>query len=110
MGFHNSATSLDLGLLCGPLILVDEAAEDRAAFDPLPVVVGRVLVQDCPQMRAGRRTARIERRQVLGGLISPKFPPAIRVLQKLNGWGLCLRDHSRRACVNCVAGGSTPEI
>jgi hypothetical protein len=70
VGFHNSATSLDLGLLCGPLILVDEAAEDRAAFDPLPVVVGRVLVQDCPQMRAGRRTARIERRQVLGGLIS----------------------------------------
>jgi hypothetical protein len=44
--------------------------EDRAAFDPLPVVVGRVLVQDCPQMQAGRRTARIERRQVLGGLIS----------------------------------------
>ena len=31
-------------------------------------------------------------------------------LQKLNGWGLCLLDHSRRACVNCVAGGSTPEI
>ena len=28
-------------------------------------------------------------------------------LQKLNGWGLCLLDHSRRACVNCVAGGST---
>jgi hypothetical protein len=55
VGFHNSATSLDLGLLCGPLILVDEAAEDRAAFDPLPVVVGRVLVQDCPQMRAGRK-------------------------------------------------------
>ena len=32
------------------------------------------------------------------------------LLQKLNGWGLCLLDHSRRACVNCVAGGSTPEI
>ena len=70
VGFHNSATSLYLGLLCGPLILVDEAAEDRAAFDPLPVVVGRVLVQDCPQMRAGRRTARFERRQVLGDLMS----------------------------------------
>ena len=34
----------------------------------------------------------------------------ITQLQKLNGWGLCLLDHSRRACVNCVAGGSTPEI
>ena len=32
------------------------------------------------------------------------------LIQKLNGWGLCLLDHSRRACVNCVAGGSTPEI
>ena len=31
-------------------------------------------------------------------------------LQKLNGWGLCLLDHSRRACVNCVTGGFTPEI
>jgi hypothetical protein len=69
VGFHSSATSLDLGLLGGPLILVDEAAEDRAAADPLPVVVGRVLVQDCPQMRAGRRTARIECRQVVGDLI-----------------------------------------
>jgi hypothetical protein len=64
---------LPLTPLCGPLILADEAAEDRAAFDPLlgevgdrvigpgrveleaamgppSVVVGRVLVQDRPQM------------------------------------------------------------
>ena len=34
---------------------------------------------------------------------------ALALLQKLNGWGLCLLDHSRRTCVNCVAGGSTPE-
>jgi len=31
-------------------------------------------------------------------------------LQKLNGRGLCLPDHTRRACVIRVAGGSTPEI
>ena len=59
--------------LCGSLVLVDEAAEDRPALDPLlgevggrmigpgwaelpaamgppPVVVGRVLGQDRPQM------------------------------------------------------------
>jgi hypothetical protein len=61
------------GLLCGLLVLVDETAEDGAAFDTLPgqvrdrvigprraelaaamgspsVVVGRVLGQDCPQV------------------------------------------------------------
>jgi Histidine kinase-like ATPase domain len=32
------------------------------------------------------------------------------VLQKLNGRGLCLSDHIRRACVIRGAGGSTPEI
>jgi len=31
-------------------------------------------------------------------------------LQKLNGRGLCLPDHTRHACVIRVAGGSTPEI
>jgi hypothetical protein len=70
VGFRNSSTSPDLGFYAARSYSFDEAAEDRAAFDPLPVVVGRVLVQDFPQMRAGRRTVRIERRQVLGGRIS----------------------------------------
>jgi hypothetical protein len=38
----------------------------------------------------------------LGDLLQP--------LQKLNGQGLCLLDHSRRACVIVVAGGATPEV
>ena len=33
----------------------------------------------------------------------------LELLQKLNGRGLCLPDHTRRACVIRVAGGSTPE-
>ena len=72
VGFQNSATGPELGL-CRPLILVDEAAEDgptvdphlgevgdrvigpgrvelEAAMGPPSVVVGRVLVQDRPQM------------------------------------------------------------
>jgi len=32
------------------------------------------------------------------------------LLQRLKVWGLCLLDHTRRACVLCVAGGSTPEL
>jgi predicted ATPase len=73
VGFQNSATGHDLGLLCGSLVLVDEAAKDRLALDPLvgevrervvgprwaeltaamrapSVVVALVLGQDRPQM------------------------------------------------------------
>ncbi len=73
MGFQNSATSPDLGFLCGPLVFVDEAAEDGPALDSLrgevrdravgpgraemaaamgapPVVMDLVLGQDRPQM------------------------------------------------------------
>ena len=35
VGFQNSATSPDLGFLCGPLVFVDEAAEDGTALDLL---------------------------------------------------------------------------
>jgi hypothetical protein len=45
VGFQNSATASDLFLLFGPLILVDEAAEDRAAFDPLLGEVGDRVVR-----------------------------------------------------------------
>jgi hypothetical protein len=34
VGFQNSATVVDLGFLRGPLILVEEAAEDGSALDP----------------------------------------------------------------------------
>jgi len=34
-GFQNSATGLDLGLLHGLLVFVEETAEDGPAFDPL---------------------------------------------------------------------------
>ena len=73
VGFRNSAIGPDLGLLCGSLVLVDEAAEDGPALDPLlgevgdrvvgpgrpalpaamgapPVVMSRVVGQDQPQM------------------------------------------------------------
>ena len=44
MGFQNSVTGPDLGLLCGSLVLVDEAAEYRLAPYPLPGEVrGRVI-------------------------------------------------------------------
>jgi hypothetical protein len=36
VGFQNSVTGPDLGLLCGSLVLVDEAAEYRPAPYPLP--------------------------------------------------------------------------
>ena len=40
-----------------------------------------------------------------------RFPDqGVPKLQKLNGRGLCLLDHSRRACVIRVAGGSTPGV
>ena len=44
MGFQNSVTGPDLGLLCGSLVLVDEAAEYRPAPYLLPGEVrGRVI-------------------------------------------------------------------
>jgi hypothetical protein len=44
VGFQNSVTGPDLGLLCGSLALVDEAAEYRPAPYPLPGEVrGRVI-------------------------------------------------------------------
>jgi hypothetical protein len=39
-GFQNSAAGLDLGLLRGSLIFVEEAAEDGPALDPLLGEVG----------------------------------------------------------------------
>jgi hypothetical protein len=35
VGFQNSAAGPDLGFLCSSLVLVDKAAEDRPALDPL---------------------------------------------------------------------------
>jgi putative transposase len=35
VGFQNSATGPDLVFLCGSLVLIDEAAEDGMALDPL---------------------------------------------------------------------------
>ena len=43
-GFQNSAAGLDLGLLCGTLIFVEEAAEDGPALDPLLGEVGDGVV------------------------------------------------------------------
>jgi hypothetical protein len=44
MGFHNSATVVDLGPLRGPLVFVEEAAEDGSALDPhLGEVSDRVI-------------------------------------------------------------------
>jgi hypothetical protein len=40
VGFQNSATSPDLGFLCGSLIFVDEAAEDGPTLDSLVGEVG----------------------------------------------------------------------
>jgi hypothetical protein len=47
------------GLLCDPLVLVDEAAEDRSALDPLlgevgARVVGSRWAELAAAMRAGR--------------------------------------------------------
>ena len=36
VGFQKSATGADLGFLHGPLVLVDQATEDRPTLDPLP--------------------------------------------------------------------------
>ena len=43
MGFRNSVTGLGLGL-CGPLVLVDETAENGSPLDPLPGEVGDGVV------------------------------------------------------------------
>jgi len=40
VGFQNSAAGLDMGLLGGTLIFVEEAAEDGSALDPLLGEVG----------------------------------------------------------------------
>jgi hypothetical protein len=44
VGFQNSAAGLDLGLLRGTLIFVEEAAEDGPALDPLLGEVGDGVV------------------------------------------------------------------
>jgi len=44
VGFQNSAAGLDLGLLGGTLIFVEEAAEDGSALDPLLGEVGDGVV------------------------------------------------------------------
>jgi hypothetical protein len=44
VGFQNSAMGPDLGPLRGSLVFVDEAAEDRPAFDPLLGEVGNGVV------------------------------------------------------------------
>ena len=44
VGFQNSVTGPDLGLLCDSLVLVDEAAEDLSALDPLLGEVGDGVV------------------------------------------------------------------
>jgi hypothetical protein len=44
VGFQNSAAGLDLGLLGGTLIFVEEAAEDGPALEPLLGEVGDGVV------------------------------------------------------------------
>lgn len=43
-GSRNSATAAELGFLRGPLVLADQAAEDRPTLDPLPGKVGDRVV------------------------------------------------------------------
>jgi hypothetical protein len=44
VGFQNSATGLDLGLLRGSLVFVEEAAKDGPTLDPLLGEVGDEVV------------------------------------------------------------------
>src|SRR5258708_39560730 len=97
VGFQNSATGPGPGLLCSPLVLVDEAAENGPALDALPgqvrdrviwpgraqvaaamgtssLVVGLVLAQDRLQMPLSGRAC--DRAAALGRPAAP--PPARR--------------------------------
>jgi hypothetical protein len=67
VGFRNSATGLDLGLLCGSLVFVDEAAEDGPALDPLLGQVGDGAVRPGrAELAAAMRSPSVVVRFVLG--------------------------------------------
>ena len=64
MGFLNSATGFELAL-CGPLVFVDEAAEDGPALDPLMGEVGDGVVGS----RRVQLTAAVGSSSVVVGLV-----------------------------------------
>ena len=67
MGFQNSATVVDLGFLRGPLILVEEAAEDGPTLDPhLGEVSDRVTGYGRVELVAAMRSSAVVVRLVLG--------------------------------------------
>ena len=67
VGFQNSATVVDLGFLRGPLILVEEAAEDGSALDPdLGEVSGRVIGYGRVELAAAIRSPAVVVGFVLG--------------------------------------------
>jgi hypothetical protein len=67
VGFQNSATVVDLGFLRGPLILVEEAAEDGSALDPhLGEVSGRVIGYGRVGLAAAMRSSAVVVGLVLG--------------------------------------------
>ena len=93
----------------------------KGAGGPSTITLGRVArAHRAAHLRSPHphaRHRRIHHRRPHGSLLRrPRHrlphPRAHRfgALQKLNGRGLCLPDHTRRACVIRVAGGSTPEI
>jgi hypothetical protein len=67
VGFQNSATLVDLGFLRGPLILVEEAAEDGSALDPhLGEVSDRVIGYGRVELAAAMRSSAVVVGLVLG--------------------------------------------
>jgi hypothetical protein len=63
VGFQNPAAGPDLGFLCSSLVLVDEAAEDGPALDPLlGEVRDRVVGPGRAELSAAMRAAKIVRR------------------------------------------------
>jgi hypothetical protein len=60
VGFQNSATVVDLGFLRGPLILVEEAAEDGTTLDPHPGEVSdRVIGYGRAELAAAMRSSAV---------------------------------------------------
>ena len=67
VGFQNSAAVVGLGFLRGPLILVEEAAEDGSALDPhLGEVSDRVIGYGRVELAAAMRSSAVVVGLVLG--------------------------------------------
>jgi hypothetical protein len=67
VGFQNSAAVVGQGFLRGPLILVEEAAEDGSALDPhLGEVSDRVIGHGRVQLAAAMRSSAVLVSLVLG--------------------------------------------